>query len=171
MLVIKEAQPSDALAVINYLNIVGGESDNLLFGKNGFSMSVEEEKKILKSWNDDPNCIMLLGFIDDEIVSSALIRNVNRERIAHNGEVAISVLRAYWHQGIGSKMLQALIDFAHESPNLMQLRLGVRASNTNAIALYEKHGFLNVGRHRNYFLLNGQYDDEILMDLDLGKLR
>ena len=40
------ANKSDAKQIIEYLNIVGGESDNLLFGFNGFHMSIETEENI-----------------------------------------------------------------------------------------------------------------------------
>jgi RimJ/RimL family protein N-acetyltransferase len=43
----------------------------------------------------------------------------------------------------------------------------VKASNFKAIKLYEKLGFEQIGTHKNYFNINGEYDDEILMDLYL----
>ena len=42
-LLLREAQGTDAGAVLAYLNRVGGESDNLLFGKDGFPLPVERE--------------------------------------------------------------------------------------------------------------------------------
>ncbi|MDU7441828.1 MAG: GNAT family N-acetyltransferase, partial [Clostridium sp.] len=35
----------------------------------------------------------------------------------------------------------------------------------NAIKLYKRHGFVEVGVHKNFFNINGDYYDEILMDL------
>ncbi len=35
----------------------------------------------------------------------------------------------------------------------------------HAIKLYKKHGFVEVGIHKNFFNVNGNYYDEILMDL------
>ena len=40
-IVIREAQIDDAEEMISYLNIVGGESDNLMIGPNGFNVQVE----------------------------------------------------------------------------------------------------------------------------------
>jgi len=51
----------------------------------------------------------------------------------------------------------------------INISLGVRASNYNAIRLYEKFGFRKVGVHKNYFYINGKYDDEYIMDLYLDK--
>lgn len=31
--------------------------------------------------------------------------------------------------------------------------------------MYEKSGFEKIGKHKDFFNINGDYDDEILMDL------
>lgn len=59
---------------------------------------------------------------------------------------------AYRRQGLGDKLIAALIGLARER-GLLTLSLEVRESNTAAIALYEKHGFSVVGK-RNYFYKN-----------------
>lgn len=47
------------------------------------------------------------------------------------------------------------------------LHLGVKNDNINAINLYKKMGFHEVGIHKNFFKIEGYYYDEILMDLYL----
>jgi len=61
-----------------------------------------------------------------------------------------------------------LIRHARERSTIRNISLGVKASNSNAIALYEKYGFIKTGVHKNYFHVDGNYDDEILMDLYLN---
>ncbi|WP_366914654.1 GNAT family N-acetyltransferase [Clostridium sp.] len=55
--------------------------------------------------------------------------------------------------------------FAKYNDSIKNISLGVRASNQNAIKLYEKHGFEKIGTHKNFFYIDGKYHDEILMDL------
>ena len=75
------------------------------------------------------------------------------------------------HHGYGTKMhlgsvvMEELIKFAKENETIKNISLGVKASNKNAILMYEKFGFEKVGIHRNNFNINGIFDDEILMDL------
>lgn len=163
----RNAEEEDAEKMIEYLNIIGGESDNLLFGKGGFRLSMEQEKEYLKNSKDDSNSLMLLGFIDDNIVSVAHIIASNRARIAHNSEISISVKKEYWHMGIGNAQMNELIAFAKNSGNTRNITLGVRHDNENAIKLYEKCGFIKVGVHKNFFNIDGNFFDEILMDLFL----
>ena len=66
-------------------------------------------------------------------------------------------------QGVADALLSALTGFGRTS--LSVLMLEVRASNLPAITLYEKHGFVPVGRRKNYY--NAPNEDAILMTLEL----
>lgn len=164
-LILRRPMIEDAERIIEYVNIVGGESNNLLFGKDEFHLTVEEEKEHIKRMNNDSNSLMILGIIDDNIVSLAQVTSSNRKRIAHNSEVSISVKKDYWRNGIGSAVMEEIIRFAREGSVIKNISLGVRASNINAIKMYEELGFVKVGLHKNYFNINDNFDDEILMDL------
>jgi RimJ/RimL family protein N-acetyltransferase len=166
-LVLRRPIVDDAKSIIEYLNIVGGESDNLLFGKDEFTLSVENEIEYIKNISNDSNILMILGIIDNNIVSVAQISCPNRKRISHNSEIAISVKKDCWSKGIGSATMMELIKFAKEHVTIKNISLGVKASNINAMSMYEKFGFQKIGIHKNYFNINGNFDDEILMDLYL----
>lgn len=163
-LVMRRPCPDDAAKIIEYLNIVGGESDNLLFGENEITFSVEEEKVFITNINKAANTLMILGFLGDLLVSVAQISCPQRPRIMHNGELAISVRKCAWRKGVGTAVMTELMRFAEENPVIKNIHLGVKADNTNAIHLYEKFGFRQAGIHHHYFQINGVYDDEILMD-------
>lgn len=68
-------------------------------------------------------------------------------------------------QGVADALLSALADFGRA--NLSVLLLEVRASNLPAIALYEKHGFVPVGRRKDYY--DAPREDALLLTLDLTK--
>ena len=164
-LVLRKPVVEDAEKMIKYLNIIGGQSDNLLFGQGEFHLTVEQEAEHIRKISIDGNTLMVLGIINDSIVSVAQISSPNRKRIAHNSEISISVMKEYWRNGIGEAVLEELIRFAKEHSIIKNVSLGVRASNKNAISLYEKLGFKQVGVHKGYFNVNGEIDDEIIMDL------
>lgn len=169
VLILREPLVEDAEGMIKYLNIVGGESDNLLFGKDEFHLSVEQEAEHIRRVREDPNTMMVIGLIDNAIVSIAQISCPNRKRISHNSEISISVKKEYWKNGIGSAVMEELIKFAKENDHIKNVSLGVKASNVNAIKMYEKFGFVKVGMHKDYFNINGNFDDDIIMDLYLNK--
>ena len=64
--------------------------------------------------------------------------------------------------GVADAMLDVLTGYGRKC--LAFLTLEVRASNAPAIALYQKHGFVPVGRRRNYY--STPKEDAILMTLE-----
>lgn len=165
-LVLRKPVVDDAGKMIEYLNSVGGESDNLLFGKDEFNLTIEQEMEYIKEVRNNANTLMILGIIKDTIVGVGQISSSDKKRISHNSELAISVKKDYWSIGIGSVIIQELIQFAKYNAT-KNISLGVKASNSKAIKLYEKFGFVKVGVHKDFFNVNEVFDDEILMDLYL----
>ncbi|WMJ24142.1 GNAT family protein [Paludicola sp. MB14-C6] len=166
-LTLRKPTKQDAAAMIAYLNQVGGETDFLLVGKNGCRFTVEQEEAFIESINANENSIMLLGFVEDELVSISTLSTPCNPRMAHNAELAISVKQAYWNAGVGSYVMQTLIQFATHNPTITCIHLGVYEQNKRAQALYEKFGFQQYGYYAHKFIVNGIYHDEILMNLYL----
>lgn len=165
-LTIEKALPEDAKDILEYLNIVGGESDNLLFGKNGISMSIEQERNFIKNINNSNKSCMLIGHIDGILASIVSLSGSERERIAHRGEIAVSVRKDYWNLGVGSLMMKELIQFAKEA-GIEVIGLEVKSDNSNAIHLYEKFGFRRIGTYEKFFKIDGKYYNSELMNLYL----
>lgn len=167
ILQINKAAKEDAAGMVEFLNLIGGESDNLLFGANGFQMTAEAEEIFIENLLESDVSALLVGKIKDEIVCVGSIMTSPRERISHQAELSISVKKKYWGLGIGTYLMEAMISFAKRNGQTEILHLGVKNDNINAINLYKKMGFHEVGRHKNFFKIEGNYYDEILMDLYL----
>jgi ribosomal-protein-alanine N-acetyltransferase len=88
-------------------------------------------------------------------------RDVAGEWEIENVAVAASILR----QGVGSGLLRALIERA-KSEGAKAILLEVRESNLAARRLYEKHGFQETGRRRNYY--NYPPEDAVLYTLGVA---
>ncbi|MBR1780764.1 MAG: ribosomal protein S18-alanine N-acetyltransferase [Oscillospiraceae bacterium] len=72
----------------------------------------------------------------------------------------VAVLPEYRRCGVASALLDVFVRFA-SAHNLAFLTLEVRATNESAIALYQKHGFGQVGVRKNYY--DDPKEDAILM--------
>ncbi len=164
---LRKAVEQDFKELLAYCNLVGGESDFLTYGKNGCNRTVEQERRFLRELKNQPNSIYLLGFIDGELVCSANLCAEQKERLAHNCELGITVRKKFWGLGAAGILMQELIDFAKNQSTLRTIHLGVYADNEPAIHLYRKFGFQIVGRFKDYFTVDGRYCDELLMDLYL----
>ena len=61
LFVIERARPEEAAALLDYLKIIGEETDNLSFGAEGVPLSIEEEQAYLRAQCDsaDKDAIFL----------------------------------------------------------------------------------------------------------------
>jgi len=167
ILEIDEAKPEDAAEIIDYLKIVGGESDNLLFGSEGLPITIEAEEKMLSKIREDERTLMLVGRIDGKIATLSNLGGVGtRERIQHRASMALSVKKEFWGMGIAGKVINELISFAKKADYTV-VELEVKTDNEAAIHLYEKSGFEKIGRYKNFFKINDKYYDAFYMQLIL----
>ena len=162
---IRETRAEDAKAVLAYLKRIGGESDNLTFDSNGLPITEEQEASFLERVHNDPKSIQLIALKNGSIIADGSISAFPR-RMSHRADLGISVVREEWNHGIGSMLMERLIDFARNS-GIELINLEVRADNDNAIHLYEKYGFRSIGTSPAYFKIGDQHFDFVLMVLDL----
>jgi len=164
----RTAAPSDAAALLEYLKTVGGETDNLTFGADGIPYTVEQEAALLERIAGDPRNSFFLALDGDKIVGNACVNGYGNPRFRHRVTLAITVLRDYWGQGIGTGLMEQMLDFAREiGAELASLE--VRSDNERAKALYRKFGFQSYGTFPKYFKINGQYFGVDCMTLDLSE--
>ena len=153
-LFISEAEIEDASMIIDYLNQVGGESDNLTYGLNECYLNEFEEMEVIQDFIDQENSLLLCGFIDDELVSLLSIQ----------GHFAITVKKEYWNMGIASMMMEEALEMIKET-SLKVLDLEVKEDNLSAINLYKKFNFQEIGRYPQMFNVNQKYYAALLMNL------
>ncbi len=156
----------DAAEMLDYLKIVGGETDFLLFDANGLPYTVQQEAEALERFKAAERDAFFAGRIDGEVACSCNISFYGRKRLTHVAEIAVASQKKFWGIGVGSAIMETLISIARER-GAQTIELGVYADNLRAQALYKKFGFVEVGRHKNRFCVNGKYHDEIMMDLYL----
>ena len=162
----RAARPSDAAQLLSFLKAVGAESDNLSFGADGVPFSAEQEERFLESLGSDSRSVMLLALDGETIVANGCIEGYKNLRFRHRCNLAISVRKPYWGNGIGSEMMRRLIAFAKES-GAEVISLEVRSDNERAKALYRKFGFTRYGVYEKFFKLGDAYFGADCMNLFL----
>lgn len=163
---IAPALPNDAEIILEYLKIIGGETDNLLFGPEGLPFSALDEAKFIENINSSDGSIMLAAKNGEEIVGIGQLSCGTRARIRHRAELAISVKKAYWRQGIGSKLMTALIEYGRKF-GVDSIFLEVKADNERAKAMYLKFGFEHFGTYKRAVRVGEEYSDLEYMALYL----
>ena len=162
---IVRAQAQDAAALLEYLKIVGGETENLSFGAEGVPLDVEAEQANLGMQAQSHDRLQLLAKVNGEIIGTASLNRLPN-RMSHRAEFGISLKKAWWGCGAASAMTERILAFAKES-GVEQINLEVRSDNKRAIALYEKFGFRKLCTFPGFFKINGELIDFDFMNLYL----
>ena len=84
----------------------------------------------------------------------------------HVGRLGMGVVKDYRGRGLGRKLLEATLAKAR-TKNFEKIELQVYASNAAGCALYRKLGFIEEGCRRRARLVDGVYDDILLLALFL----
>ena len=161
---IRRAGAADAQEILEYLKIVGGETDNLTFGAGGIPVTEAQQAAYLASIAGSEKDLFLTAWLDGKLVGSASYATFSKRRMAHRGEFGISVRQSAWGLGIGTLLLERLLAFAKDTAKADIVSLEVRSDNVRAIRLYEKFGFEKIGCFRGYFKIRGQLIDVDIME-------
>ena len=89
--------------------------------------------------------------------------HVGQGRLRHSGHVFLFVTHTAQGQGIGTRLLETLLDVADNWLMLRRVELTVFAGNSRAKALYERLGFVVEGLRKMSVISEGQLHDEYLM--------
>lgn len=110
------------------------------------------------------NTLMVATVADGAIVSMSHADCGPKQRTQHVADMGISILPAFRGIGLGTAIMQAMIDWAAAHPRIEKLSLDVQATNEPALALYHKLGFVEQGRKpRELKYADGSYGDMITM--------
>lgn len=164
-LVIRKATEEDAEKVLEYLNIIEGETDFLSFGVEGLNITLEEERNYFK--NLTAKNFFLIAEIEEKIVGNCSIStNEKRVRLKHFGELGIVVLKECWNLGIGNKLIETAL-LLGKNGGLKKVNLETRSDNKKAIVLYKKLGFKEEGTIKRGILIDEKFYDLLVMGIEI----
>jgi len=137
---------ADAAPLIRHLKQIVSETEFLLRYPEECNWTEAQERDILSANNADDMRLMLVCEVDGEIAGMCGL-NLNRPiKFRHRADLDIGLQKRFWNLGIGTAMLEALIEVAGKR-DVMQLELDYIEGNARGRALYEKLGFAEVARH------------------------
>ncbi len=146
-MIIREMKPADVSAI--------GALEKLCFSDPWSENSIASEL-------DNPLSYWLVAEINGEIAGY-----IGSQSVLDGADMMnLAVAPAYRKQGIGEKLVQALAEGLQQK-GIIALLLEVRVSNTPAISLYEKLGFVQVGLRPRYY--HNPREDALILRKELAK--
>lgn len=139
---------------IHEIRIMDNVRDNIL-STTGESLIKAEE--FLKA--SIPSGLQFVATIDEKVVGQIGMHVEKNPRCAHIGAIGMMVHRDYQGQGIGSKLLEKILELADDYLMLRRIELTVFTSNEAAINLYKKYDFVIEGTKKYGAIRKGSYED------------
>lgn len=162
---IRSPREEDIPGMLDYLFLSAGESEFILrYPEECSKYTYEGEKALFERLNASQEDAMLVCIVDGKVAGSCQISFHQRLKTKHRASVAITLLREFWNQGIGTRMFLEMIRIAEQFGGILQMELEFVEGNDRARHLYEKMGFRIAGVRPNAIRLkNGTLLNEYIM--------
>lgn len=164
---IRDARVDDAEILAEAQRVIARVPGRLAFTPSELKDEVFRER-IVRLGNSECGKFIVM-IVDGKIVGHALLEPFKLAVTSHVVDLTIAVHEGNQGKGYGKRLLSHLIDWATSNQKVEKIELRVRSSNTNAIALYKKMGFVEEGRMVRRLKIGPDcYLDDVSMALWVG---
>ncbi len=147
---IRSPRDEDIPGILDYLRLSAGETHFIIrYPEECGDYTPEGEKALFDRVNTSDNEAMLICLVDGKVAGNCNIGWSRHLKTRHRATIGIALLKEFWNQGIGTRLLQELIRIAEANPDILQMELDFIEGNARARALYEKMGFRIAGVRPN----------------------
>lgn len=137
-ILIRDVRDTDGPAILSIFNY---------FVLNSFAAYCENEMELeLFTRFRSASRVFLILEIDDQPVGFGMIQEYNRfSNFKHTGMLTYFILPQYTGQGLGTQMLNRLLEAGKEI-GITNLVAHISSKNEQSLRFHEKHGFTECGR-------------------------
>ena len=136
-------------------NILGIPSERVKSNEDWIANLDENTHLLVAVTKDDDGEEIIIGCISLDVSS--------RPRLRHSANIGMMVHKDYQSMGVGTKLMEAVLDIADNWLMLKRVWLSVFVDNEKAIGLYKKFGFVSEGTMKKSAIRSGEYVDEYMM--------
>lgn len=103
----------------------------------------------------------------DTVIGQLRIQNIDRGN--RHCEIGLDIRAEYRGQGLGRATYEMALEFLFLHENMHMVYLRVADFNEEARGLYERLGFVETGRYREYLYRHGRYWDYLVLSMLEGE--
>lgn len=149
---LRQAIPDDAKNLINAISQLNQETPYLVVSPHALNMSPDTMAHEIDYIYNAPNQFILLALNHDDIIGVATIVSDDDTAFQHVGELGITIKKEFWGLGLGSAMIEELIQLCLDYQITKRIEINVQTRNDRALHLYDKMGFSLEGVKKKAFL-------------------
>lgn len=162
-IIIRDSTPDDAEALSACQKILASERS---FYPTTTAFDVAETRNFIHSvWKGGGIQLVAVSNDDGTIVGWCDVTALPFEAMHHVCRLGMGLQKPFRGQGFGRIMLCSVIRRVFANERFSRIELEVVSSNTTAMKLYERNGFVVEGRKRDGWILDGIHADRIVMGL------
>lgn len=162
-ILIREAKSSDSKSLIDCIKSYL-KSNFIPLTPEEFNPTIEEQEKWINKFLTGKNDLLLVAEYDGQIIGNIDLTIHHRQMLSHTGFVGMGIHEDLQNQGIGTILMDKVIEWSDNQSEIEILWLQVFGNNEKGICIYEKKGFLEDGRQKG-FIKNQEreYIDNVIM--------
>lgn len=143
IIVLRAPGRNDAHELNSFYYDICGESEYLARYQEECTFNDANEIKRIANSIDSPNDMMIICMANGRIAGTCEFVGYDKLKCKHRAQIMMALSQEYWGKGIGSAMLNELIEIA-KAQGIEQLELEMIEGNERALSLYKKFGFETV---------------------------
>ncbi|EKN41542.1 GNAT family acetyltransferase, partial [Clostridium botulinum CFSAN001627] len=129
----------------------------------------EDFEKLIYKDSIGEKTIFLVAEVEGKIIGFSRCQGSKLSRFRHKAEFGICISKEYWGYGIGRVLLENILIWA-DVVGIEKISLTVVQTNTRAIQLYKKYGFVEEGLLiKDRIHKDGNYYNTVMMGRLLEK--
>jgi len=160
---VRPARQADLTGIVGAMRQVVEDGSYIV--AESVAQEVDHDQALLRH-NELESRMFFVATVDDEVVGWVHIRSPELSKLAHTAELTLGVLEEYRDHGIGSHLLQRGLQWA-ASRGYEKVYQSLPATNQQAIAFLEDHGWSVEAVREDHYTIAGEYVDEAMLAVDL----
>jgi RimJ/RimL family protein N-acetyltransferase len=162
--IIRLATPDDAAQYLEVVRQVANEAHNgILLSPGEEIRTVDEQRKVIEQRMATDNSVFFVAEVNGQIVGHVSCVGGAKVANRHTTGLGITIVKEWRGKGVGTALMQYIIDWARANPVIKRVELEVFTINPRAVKLYERFGFEAEGVKRQVYFKDGEFVDSVMM--------
>lgn len=168
--ILRHCDVADIDAFLAFQPQIASETTNTLQIKG----RVPERLKIEAAWRssiEDHRALRIAAFSDNRMIAQLSFHpesQLPHPWIQHTGRFGMMILKEFWGEGIGRRMLEVM-EIHARAQGFTRIEAMVRTENERGVRLYRRMGYEIEGTRRQGALIDGRFQDEYFIAKILGQ--
>ena len=161
--IIRSPRPDEAAALLALKLEYLQDSETVPIQKEEYKYDVAGEAELIGQFAKSANSLLLVAYHDGKMIGNVDLAGNPYFLMRHTGVIGMGVRALYRGCGLGTLLMNAILDWANNQSDLELIWLEVYANNTAGRQLYGNLGFVESGRINGFFKHGTDYFDKVLM--------